>query len=73
MLDKDIMICNCNGETIGDIAQNIKDNNIQTLDELLECQKCNVGDKCELCHEDGSEGNGYSLAMVLSLTKQGRL
>jgi hypothetical protein len=55
------------------IAECIKKNDITTLEALLENQECPVGDKCESCHEEGYENDGYSLAMVLSLVKQGRL
>jgi len=53
-----------------DIAEGIKENNIQNMQELLDCKICDVGDKCESCIEDGYENDGYSLAMVLSLVKQ---
>jgi hypothetical protein len=56
-----------------EIAECIKKNDITTLEALLENQECPVGDKCESCHEEGYENDGYSLAMVLSLVKQGRL
>ena len=73
MIDKDRMICVCNSLDINEIAEHIKENSIQTLEELLENQECPMGDKCESCIEDGYENDGFSLAMVLSLTKQGRL
>jgi hypothetical protein len=56
-----------------EIAACIKKHEITTLEELLENEECNVGDKCESCHEDGFNNDGYSLAMVLSLVKQRRL
>ena len=49
----------------------IKKEQITTMEELIE--KAGVGDKCESCIEDGYENDGYSLAMVLSLVRQGRL
>ena len=73
MFDKNREICVCNSLSMQEIAECIKKNDIKTLEELLENQECPVGDKCESCHEEGYENDGYSLAMVLSLVKQGRL
>ena len=71
MIDQDRTICICNDMSIKDIADLIKKHDIKTMEELIE--KAGVGDKCESCIEDGYENDGYSLAMVLSLVKQGRL
>lgn len=71
MIDLDRMICVCNGITIGELAAMIKEEGITTMDELIE--KAGVGNKCESCIEEGYENDGYSLAMVLSLVRQGRL
>ena len=73
MYDKNREICVCNSLSMQEIAECIKKNDITTLEALLENQECPVGDKCESCHEEGYENDGYSLAMVLSLVKQGRL
>ena len=73
MFDKDREICVCNSLTMEEIAECIKANDIETMEELLANQVCPVGDKCVSCHEDGYQNDGYSLAMVLSLVKQGRL
>ena len=73
MFDKNREICVCNSLSMQEIAECIKKNDITTLEALLENQECPVGDKCESCHEEGDENDGYSLAMVLSLVKQGRL
>jgi len=73
MFDREKEICVCNSMHIKEIATCIKEHDIKTLEELLENQECGVGDKCESCHEEGYENDGYSLAMVLSLVKQGRL
>ena len=73
MFDKNREICVCNSLSMQKIAECIKKNDITTLEALLENQECPVGDKCESCHEEGYENDGYSLAMVLSLVKQGRL
>ena len=73
MFDKEREICVCNDKNIQEVAEGIKKYDISTLEELLECEECQVGDKCESCHEDGFHNDGYSLAMVLSLVKQGRV
>ncbi len=73
MFDKDREICVCNSLSMQEIAECIKKNDIKTLEALLENQECPIGDKCESCHEEGYRNDGYPLAMVLSLVKQGRL
>lgn len=73
MFDKDKLICYCNDLTIADIAQIIKTQNIENFDDLIEQTDHPMGDKCEACHENGYENDGFSLAMVLSLVKQKRL
>ena len=71
MIDQERMICICNSMSMRDIAELIKEEGIDTMDELIE--KAGVGDKCESCIEEGYENDGYSLAMVLSLVRQGRI
>jgi hypothetical protein len=56
-----------------EISDIIKINKITSVEELIACSECSIGDKCEACHEEGYENDGYSLAMVLSLIKQKRL
>jgi len=73
MIDHDRLICYCNDKTVADIVDLIKANQIQTLDDLVNQVDVSVGDKCEACLDEGYENDGYSLAMVLSLVKQGRL
>jgi bacterioferritin-associated ferredoxin len=73
MFDLEKKICVCNDVSMGELAQLIKDESIESMDALLEQSVCPVGDKCESCQEDGYENDGYSLAMVLSLVKQKRL
>jgi len=73
MIDRDRLICYCNDKTVADIVDLIKANQIQTLDDLVNQVDVSVGDKCEACLDEGYENDGYSLAMVLSLVKQGRL
>ncbi|MEA3372674.1 MAG: (2Fe-2S)-binding protein [Campylobacterota bacterium] len=73
MIDKDRMICVCNSLDMREIAECIKENNFQSVAEMIENSECPMGDKCESCIEEGYENDGYSLAMVLSLVKQGRI
>ena len=73
MLDPDKLICYCNDLTIKDIATIIKENDIGNFNDLVEQTDHPMGDKCEACHENGYENDGFSLAMVLSLVKQNRL
>lgn len=71
MIDQERMICICNSMSMRDIAELIKAEEIVTMEELID--KAGVGDKCESCIEEGYENDGYSLAMVLSLVRQGRI
>lgn len=73
MIDENKLICYCNDLTIKDIVEIIKKKNIKSMDDLIQQSDYPVGDKCESCHEDGYQNDGYSLAMVLSLVKQKRL
>ena len=73
MFDRDREICVCNSLSMQEIAECIKKRDIKSMEELLENQECPVGDKCETCREEGFDNDGYSLAMVFSLVKQGRL
>ena len=63
MLDLDTEIYVCNSMSIKDIAECIKENNINSLEELLENDICPVGDKCEACIDEGYNNDG--LPMVL--------
>ena len=71
MLDLNRELCVCNSMTLGDIVTIIKANEITTIEDAI--KKCDVGDKCESCIEEGYENDGFSIAMVLSLVKQNRL
>ena len=69
MIDLDTEICVCNSLTVKDIAECIKKNNLQSLQEMLENQSCPMGDKCEACHDEGYNNDGLNLPLVLSLVK----
>jgi len=73
MLDLDTEICVCNSLSIKDIANCIKENNINSLEELLNSDSCPVGDKCESCVDEGYNNDGLNLPLVLSMVKQGQI
>jgi bacterioferritin-associated ferredoxin len=73
MLEPDTEICICNSLTAKDIAECIKKNNFETLEEILENSECPMGDKCEACHEDGFNNDGLNIPLVLSMVKQGKI
>ena len=63
-------VCICNSVTFNDLIGVIKENNIQTLQELLQNSVCPVGDKCESCHDEGYNNDGLNLPLALSLAKK---
>ena len=71
MIDLNTEICSCNSLTIKCIASCIKDNNYTTLNELLENNVCPMGDKCELCQDDGINNDGLNIPFVLARVKRG--
>jgi len=73
MIDTERMICICNDMDMKTIAACIKAHGWHNVAEMIGNSECEMGNKCESCIEDGYENDGYSLAMVLSLVKQGRL
>lgn len=73
MIDLEKTLCACNNVSAGELVKLIKEEGYTTLEEVLEQDICPVGDKCEACHEDGWDNDGFSIAMLLSLVKQNRL
>ena len=71
MPDLNTEICVCNSLTIKDIAKCIKENQITTLDSLLQNDTCPMGDKCESCVDEGFNNDGLNLPMVLSMVEKG--
>ena len=69
MIDVNTEICVCNSLTAKDIAECIKENDLKSLEEMLENQICPMGDKCEACHDEGYHNDGLNLPLVLSLVK----
>ena len=70
MVDLDTEICVCNGLSVKDITECIKENDLHTLESLLTNDICPVGDKCESCIEDGFNNDGLNLPLVLSMVKK---
>lgn len=73
MINKNREVCICNHVSAREVIDIIKENDIQTLEELLAQHITPVGDKCKSCHEEGYENDGFALAMLLSLVKQKRI
>ncbi|MDD2357471.1 MAG: (2Fe-2S)-binding protein [Thiovulaceae bacterium] len=73
MIKKEREVCVCNDVTAAEVIKLIKENNIHSMKELLDQNICPVGDKCESCHEDGYDNDGFSLAMILSLVEQKKI
>ncbi len=73
MIDIETTICVCNDLSIKDIAECIKENDIQNLEQLLQNSVCPVGDKCESCIDEGFNNDGLNLPMVLSMVKQNKV
>jgi len=73
MIDLDTEICVCNNLIVRDIASCVKQNNLTTLQELLENDICAVGDKCKSCHDEGFNNDGLNLPLVLAMVKRGEI
>ena len=69
-MDIQTEICVCNNLTIEDIAKCIKENNLSTLEEILENEECSIGNKCEACIDEGFNNDGLNIPMVLSMVKK---
>lgn len=70
MVDKDTEICVCNNLTAGDVAECIRENSLNTLEEILANSICPMGDKCESCVDEGYNNDGMNIPMVLSMVKR---
>ncbi len=71
MVDLNTEICVCNSVAFEELAQCIKENDLNTLEELLQNSVCPVGDKCESCIDEGFHNDGINLPFVLSQVKKG--
>jgi len=70
MIDLDTEICVCNNLSIKEIAEHIKENDLGSLEKLLDNQSLPMGDKCESCIDEGFNNDGINLPMVLSMVKK---
>jgi len=73
MCNKDTEICVCNSITAGELAECIKENDLKTLQEVLDNEKCVVGDKCESCIDEGFHNDGINIPLVLAMVKRSQL
>jgi len=70
MIDPNTEVCVCNDLTAQDIADCIKQNNLNTLQEILENNVCPMGDKCESCIDEGFNNDGINIPLVLSMVQK---
>jgi len=70
MIGLDTKICVCNDLDVKDIATCIKENDLKTLEEILENDVSPMGDKCESCVDEGYHNDGLNIPMVLSMVKK---
>ncbi len=73
MVDQNTEICVCNSKKAGQIAKCIKKHNLTTLEEVLENEECNVGNKCESCIDEGYNNDGLNIPLVLAMVKSSKL
>ena len=73
MVDLDTEICVCNGVTVQEMAECVKENNLKTLKEVIENDICPIGDKCEACHDEGFNNDGINIPLVLAMVEQGKI
>jgi len=73
MIDLEREVCVCNGVSAKDIRDFIREENISSLEALLNQDELPLNDKCESCLEEGYENDGFNIAMVFSLTKQDKI
>ena len=70
MINLDTEICVCNGLSANDIAECIKQNNLHSLEALLQNDICPMGDKCESCIDEGLNNDGMNIPMVIGMVKK---
>lgn len=73
MVKSDTLLCICNNVTAGELAECIKQNGFTTLQEILDSECCNVGNKCELCQDEGFDNDGVNIPLILQMVKEKRL
>ena len=73
MLNVNREVCVCNHIKAGEVAALIKEESIETLEELLSQGILPLGNKCKSCREHGFDDDGFSLTMILTMVKQRRI
>ncbi len=71
MPEHDTLICYCNNLTLGEIAEYVKQHNIEKWQQIVEDMAYACGNSCESCHTEGYNNDGFSLAMVVGMVKKG--
>lgn len=70
MIDLKSEVCICNSVTFEEIIIQIQEQNITTLQQLLENEVCPVGNKCKSCKDEGFNNDGLNLPLALSLANK---
>ena len=70
MIDLDTEICVCNSLTARDIIEFIQENDISSLDSLLENEILPMGDKCESCKDEGFHNDGINIPLIFSMARK---
>ena len=73
MLDRETEVCICHGITAGDIADFIKSNNIESIEELYDNDEFEIANKCESCKDEGYYDDGVTIPLVFHLVQKGKL
>ena len=73
MISLETEICACNSLRVSDIVKCIKENNLNTMEALLDNQECPMGDKCESCVDEGVNNDGINIPLVLAMVKRNQL
>ena len=73
MVDLDTEICVCNDVTVKEMVKCVKENNLKTLEEVIENEICPIGDKCEACRDEGFHDDGINITLILSMVEKGKI
>ncbi len=73
MIDMSREVCVCNGVTAKEIRDYIVNENVTSLQALLDQDDLPLNDKCESCLEEGYENDGFNISLIFSLTQKGKI
>lgn len=73
MIDLEREICACNCVSVADLKELVETQGYTTLQELLQNDITPVGNKCELCLDEGYEHDGVNIAMIFSMIEKQQL